>query len=160
MFMILKTDFFIIVSLQQWLKHSYYRKKCGNFPKKTLIFKKRKYPTNWSDKGFKVITVLNQGLPALHRGSLKLTLTELADLILSYVALQAGLMSRDETQNNAPVITRSGFQFLLMERSSQVGDSIISRKFNFFTLLVSYILNYIIVGFIYPKLCNCWFHIS
>jgi predicted transcriptional regulator len=34
--------------------------------------------------------------------------------------LQAGLMSRDESQNNAPVITRSGFQFLLMERSSQV----------------------------------------
>jgi hypothetical protein len=37
--------------------------------------------------------------------------------------LQAGLMSRDETQNNAPVITRSGFQFLLMERSSQVPSS-------------------------------------
>ncbi|XP_023344545.1 general transcription factor IIH subunit 4 [Eurytemora carolleeae] len=37
-----------------------------------------------------------------------------------HTLLQAGLMSRDETQNNAPVITRSGFQFLLMERSSQV----------------------------------------
>ena len=35
--------------------------------------------------------------------------------------LQAGLMVPDETQDNAPVITRSGFQFLLMERSSQVG---------------------------------------
>lgn len=34
--------------------------------------------------------------------------------------LQAGLMVPDETQDNAPVITRSGFQFLLMERSSQV----------------------------------------
>ena len=33
---------------------------------------------------------------------------------------QAGLMSPDENQGNAPVITRSGFQFLLMERSSQV----------------------------------------
>jgi len=34
--------------------------------------------------------------------------------------LQAGLMAKDEAQNNAPVITRSGFQFLLMDRSSQV----------------------------------------
>ena len=34
--------------------------------------------------------------------------------------LQAGLMSPDESQDHAPVITRSGFQFLLMERSSQV----------------------------------------
>ena len=34
--------------------------------------------------------------------------------------LQAGLMSPDEAQGGAPVITRSGFQFLLMERSSQV----------------------------------------
>jgi len=34
--------------------------------------------------------------------------------------LQAGLMSPDENQGNSPVITRSGFQFLLMERSSQV----------------------------------------
>jgi len=34
--------------------------------------------------------------------------------------LQAGLMSPDEAQDNAPVITRAGFQFLLMERSSQV----------------------------------------
>jgi len=34
--------------------------------------------------------------------------------------LQAGLMALDESQNNAPVITRSGFQFLLMERGSQV----------------------------------------
>ena len=33
---------------------------------------------------------------------------------------QAGLMSPDENQGNSPVITRSGFQFLLMERSSQV----------------------------------------
>ena len=33
---------------------------------------------------------------------------------------QAGLMSPDENQGNAPAITRSGFQFLLMERSSQV----------------------------------------
>ena len=29
-------------------------------------------------------------------------------------------MARDESQDNAPVITRSGFQFLLMDRSSQV----------------------------------------
>ena len=35
--------------------------------------------------------------------------------------LQAGLMCPDERQDNAPVITRSGFQFLLMERASQVG---------------------------------------
>ena len=34
--------------------------------------------------------------------------------------LQAGLMSPDESQDNSPVITRAGFQFLLMERSSQV----------------------------------------
>ena len=34
--------------------------------------------------------------------------------------VQAGLMSPDEAQDNAPVITRAGFQFLLMERSSQV----------------------------------------
>ena len=34
--------------------------------------------------------------------------------------LQAGLMCPDESQDNAPVITRSGFQFLLMERASQV----------------------------------------
>jgi len=34
--------------------------------------------------------------------------------------LQAGLMCPDEKQDNAPVITRSGFQFLLMERASQV----------------------------------------
>jgi len=34
--------------------------------------------------------------------------------------LQAGLMAKDEQQSNAPVITRSGFQFLLMDRSSQV----------------------------------------
>jgi len=34
--------------------------------------------------------------------------------------LQAGLMTPDESQDNAPVITRAGFQFLLMERSSQV----------------------------------------
>jgi len=34
--------------------------------------------------------------------------------------LQAGLMCPDEAQDNAPVITRSGFQFLLMERASQV----------------------------------------
>ena len=33
---------------------------------------------------------------------------------------KAGLMALDQAQNNAPVITRSGFQFLLMERSSQV----------------------------------------
>jgi len=37
-----------------------------------------------------------------------------------HTLLQAGLMARDEQQNNAPVITRSGFQFLLMDRSSQV----------------------------------------
>jgi len=37
-----------------------------------------------------------------------------------HTLLQSGLMSRDETQDNAPVITRSGFQFLLMDRSSQV----------------------------------------
>ena len=48
--------------------------------------------------------------------------------------LQAGLMSPDESQDNAPVITRAGFQFLLMERSSQVWffmlqylDSVASR---------------------------------
>jgi len=48
--------------------------------------------------------------------------------------LQAGLMCPDESQDNAPVITRSGFQFLLMERSSQVWyfilqylDSVASR---------------------------------
>jgi len=34
--------------------------------------------------------------------------------------LQSGLMARDESQDNASVITRSGFQFLLMDRSSQV----------------------------------------
>ena len=34
--------------------------------------------------------------------------------------LQAGLMCPDQKQDNAPVITRSGFQFLLMERASQV----------------------------------------
>jgi len=34
--------------------------------------------------------------------------------------LQAGLMTTDESQDNSPVITRSGFQFLLMERPSQV----------------------------------------
>ena len=38
--------------------------------------------------------------------------------------LQAGLMSPDESQDHAPVITRSGFQFLLMERSSQVMEII------------------------------------
>ena len=38
--------------------------------------------------------------------------------------LQAGLMSPDEAQGGAPVITRSGFQFLLMERSSQVREII------------------------------------
>jgi len=37
-----------------------------------------------------------------------------------HTLLQAGLMALDQAQNNAPVITRSGFQFLLMERSSQV----------------------------------------
>ena len=41
-----------------------------------------------------------------------------ADAVMTL--LQAGLMSPDTTQDNAPVITRSGFQFLLMERSSQV----------------------------------------
>jgi len=40
--------------------------------------------------------------------------------VMNLLLLKAGLMSRDESQNNAPVITRSGFQFLLMERSSQV----------------------------------------
>ena len=34
--------------------------------------------------------------------------------------LEAGLMQPDESQDNAPVITRQGFQFLLMDRSSQV----------------------------------------
>jgi len=34
--------------------------------------------------------------------------------------LQAGLMATDEAQDGSPVITRSGFQFLLMERASQV----------------------------------------
>ena len=33
---------------------------------------------------------------------------------------KSGLMARDESQDNASVITRSGFQFLLMDRSSQV----------------------------------------
>ena len=41
-----------------------------------------------------------------------------ADAVMTL--LQAGLMSPDGQQDNAPVITRSGFQFLLMERSSQV----------------------------------------
>ena len=34
--------------------------------------------------------------------------------------LQAGLMTPDQGQDSAPVITRQGFQFLLMDRSSQV----------------------------------------
>jgi len=48
--------------------------------------------------------------------------------------IHSGLMNTDEAQGGAPVITRSGFQFLLMERSSQVWyfmlqylDSVTSR---------------------------------
>ena len=36
--------------------------------------------------------------------------------------IHSGLMNTDEAQGGAPVITRSGFQFLLMERSSQVRE--------------------------------------
>ena len=38
--------------------------------------------------------------------------------------IHSGLMNTDEAQGGAPVITRSGFQFLLMERSSQVREII------------------------------------
>ena len=41
-------------------------------------------------------------------------------IITNCLSTQAGLMCPDESQDNAPVITRSGFQFLLMERASQV----------------------------------------
>ena len=77
MFMILNTDYFLIVSSQQkWLVHFYCRKTCSKYQIWTLLnWEKRQYlPHYWSDKGSKG-TIVYQALPYLHSGSLEITLT-------------------------------------------------------------------------------------